>query len=411
MQTRALIAGVICAAAFLAPPAAAVTLTGELRTLYVVATWGPVPFSHDELAAAAAETDAFFRASSVGRLSMPGSVAGPILLRRGAFDACDATALRNEAPAATFAGYDRIVFVTPRVDGCAFWGKASGTEVLLNGYLFRNLVAHELGHTIGLAHASRWVCGVLRCSVDEYGGGFSVMGGGGGDFNAFEKSRLGWLTGIVPPTAGGVHELGPVDASTTLPQALVVRTAASEFWFESRSQSTAPFTSLSGASDQPAGMTVLAGPALGVKGGRFTRPNLLLANPVGGPRFAYAAGEAFVRDGVFRVAVEHHSAERAALRFEWLDRVPPAKPPLRVQSRRPGRVGVTWRAAREGASGVESYSVVVDGQVVRTVRPDGPFRRWTEALRVPGGVHRIGVYATDRAGNRGRIASTPIRVR
>jgi hypothetical protein len=406
VRTRALVAVLLSAAAFVAPPAAAVT--GELRTLYVVATWGPVPFSHDDLAQAAAETDAFFRASSPGRLSMPGFVAGPIQLRRGVFDACDATALRNEAPPETFAGYDRIVFVTPRVDRCAFSGEANPTEVLLNGRLFRNLVAHELGHTLGLAHASRWVCGAGGCTIDEYGSGFSVMGGGSGDFNAFEKAALDWLAGIVRPTGSGVHELGPIEGPTTLPQALVVRTAASEFWFESRGQVTPSFT---GNAAQPPGMAVLAGPALGTELSPYSRANLLLANPAGGLRFSYAPGEAFVRPGVFRVAVEHHSAERAALRFDWLDRVAPARPQLRVRSRRPGRVGLTWRPARERGSGVDAYAVVVDGRVVRTIRTDLPFTLWTETLRVASGVHRIGVYATDRAGNRGRIAATRIRVR
>ena len=180
-------------AATLASPAAAAT--GQLRTLYVQATWGPVPFMQADLERVARETDAYFQASSSGRLSMPGSVAAPIQMRRAVFDSCDATVLRSEAPAAMFEGFDRVLFVTPHVASCPFGGEANPTEVLLNGALYRNLAAHELGHTLPLGHASRWACSGNSCSVEEYGSPFSVMGGGGGDLNAFEKSRLGWLTG------------------------------------------------------------------------------------------------------------------------------------------------------------------------------------------------------------------------
>ena len=241
-----------------------------------------------------------------------------------------------------FTPYERITFVTPIVDGCPFFGEANPTEVLLNGRLFRALAAHELGHTLSLGHASRWTCNP-RCSIDEYGNAFSVMGGGDGDLNAWEKSALGWLGGIVRPGRNATHELGPVEGPTVLPQALVVRTAASEFWFESRGLATPSFT---GDSVQPAGVAVLAGPAPGGELSQYPRENLLLPNPAGGARFAYAPGEAFVRPGIFRVTVERHALQSAALRFEWLDRVGPARPRLRVRTTRGPRPALVGRRAR-----------------------------------------------------------------
>jgi Gametolysin peptidase M11 len=392
-------------AGFCAPAVAAVT--GEMRTLYVVATWGPVPFSNADLQRVGEENDAFFRASSSGRFSMPTSVAGPMQLPRTTFNACDATALRVALPASMFAGYDRIAFVTPIVDQCPFFGEANPTEVLLNGRLFRELAAHELGHTLSLGHASRWACTAGGCGIDEYGNSFSVMGGGSGDFNAWEKSQLGWLGGVIRPRAGGTHELGSVEGPTLLPQALVVRTAASEFWFESRGHPTPSFQS---GAVQPAGMTVTAGPAPGGELSPYPRENLLLQNPGGGARYAYAPGEAFVQAGVFRVAVERHALESAALRFEWLDRVGPSRPRLRVRTAR-GRVRLTWDAARERGSGVDKYTAVIDGRAKRSFRSDIPLTTWTAAFRVSRGVHRVGVYATDRAGNRGRLAVARVRVR
>jgi hypothetical protein len=401
---RSALAVSLLLAGLAAPSAAAVT--GEMRTLYVVATWGPVPFSNDDLLRVGAETDAFFRASSGGRFAMPPSVAGPVQLPRAVFSNCDATSLRVAMPASMFAPYERITFVTPIVDGCPFFGEANPTEVLLNGRLFRALAAHELGHTLSLGHASRWTC-TRQCAIEEYGNAFSIMGGGDGDLNAWEKSALGWLGPIVRPRRNATYELGPVEGPTLLPQALVVKSAASEFWFESRGSSTPSFT---GDSVQPAGVTVVAGPAPGGELSQYPRENLLLSNPAGGARFAYAPGETFVRPGIFRVTVERHALQSAALRFEWLDRVAPGRPRLRARTTR-GRIRLAWDAARDRGSGVDSYTVVIDGRAVRTYRLDIPLTTWTAAFRAARGSHRVGVYATDRAGNRGRLASARIRIR
>jgi hypothetical protein len=411
MRTRSrrrgshLVTGLVAliAAGLFVPSASAVS--GELRVLYAFATWGPLPFTEADAGRVAAETDAFIQASSSGRLSMPGSVSAPIWLPRAVFDSCDATALRNASPAATFEGYDRIVFVTPPVPACRFAGEANPTEVLLNGLLFRALAVHELGHTLGLGHASRWDCLGGSCEVDEYGGEFSAMGGGDGDFNAFEKAKLEWLTSIARPTGDATHEIGPIEGGTSLPQALVVTTAASEFWFESRGDPTPAFDR---DSIQPPGVAVIAGPANGTVTSPYPRENLLLPNPGGRGRFAYGAGEAFVRQGVFRVTVERHARESATLRFAWLDRTPPRPPALDIRPLRGGRVRLSWDPALEQGSGVQTYSIVVDGRVVRTLDGQVPYLNSSVTLRLAPGPHRVAVRATDRAGNRGRAATSRV---
>jgi len=395
---------VLLATGLAVPSASAVS--GELRVLYVVATWGPTPFAQVEVERVAAETEALLAASSGGRFAMTSGVVGRLRLPRAVFDSCDATVLRNAAPPATFAGYDRIAFVTPLVATCGFAGEANPTEVLLNGRLFTALAAHELGHTLGLGHASRWDCVGRRCQIDEYGNAFSIMGSGSGDLNAYEKSTLDWLTGALRPDGRVTYEIGPVDASTTLPQALVVTTAASEFWFESRSRTTSSYF---GGPDQPAGVAVVAGPAPEGEPSPYPRANLLLANPSGGGRFAFGAGESFVQPGVFRMVVERHAPESAALRLEWLDRVAPTRPRVSARAGR-GRVRLTWDSAVERGSGVDTYTVLVDGQVRRTLRQQFPFSGWRTTLAAATGRHRVVVYATDRAGNRGRAAFAQVRV-
>jgi hypothetical protein len=205
-----------------------------------------------------------------------------------------------------------------------------------------------------------------------------------------------------------VHEIGSIEGPTTLPQALVITTASSEFWLESRGVPTPAFH---GDGAQPAGVAVVAGPGPG-GGWLFPRANLIVPNPAGGGRFAYQAGEAFTRRGIFTVGVEAHATDRARLRFRWLDKVAPLRPRrLRARAIRRGRVRVRWDSARERGSGVRSYELLRDGRAVQVVDATEALNSWQVTMRAPRGAHRVAVRATDRAGNRGRVAAARVRVR
>ena len=161
---------------------------------------------------------------------------------------------------------------------------------------------------------------------------------GGGDFDAFEKSWLGWLSGPVRTDVDSLQEIGSIEGPTTLPQALVITTAASEFWFESRG---VPTPSFYGESVQPPGVVAVAGPGPG-GGWVFPRANLLVQNPSGGARYAFQAGESVVRRRVFAVTVESQTVDRALLRFHWLDKRAPRRPNLSARATRRGRIRVNW---------------------------------------------------------------------
>lgn len=397
----------LAVATVLALPASAQT-TGQLRVLFALTTWGPTPFTLADAERVLAESDAYFRQQSSGRLTMTGGAVGWLRVPRATFDACNPDALRDATPPTTLAGYDRVVFVTPTVPACRFLGLAGATDVVLNGGLFMTLATHELGHTLGLGHASLWDCSGSRCAVAEYGNPFSVMGSGGGDLNAYEKSQLGWLAGTISPEGDANYEIGPVEGPTTMPQALVVRTASSDFWIESRG---IPTPSFRGTSAQPAGVAVIATPALGVVPSPYPQENLLLRNPDGGQRYAYSSGETARQSGLFSVTVERHSRESAVLRFQWLDRTAPGRPRLRARAAGGGRVRLTWSRTTERGSGVRSYAIVADGRTVTTIDGTLPSGIWEATLRLRRGWHRVGVFGTDRAGNRGRAATVRLRVR
>ena len=228
------------------------------------------------------------------------------------------------------------------------------------------------------------------------------MGGGDGDLNAWENPRsAGWAAS---PVRGGTgtHELGPVEGPTMLPQALVVTTAASEFWFESRGQATPSFT---GDAMQPAGIAVLAGPAAGGELSVLSTGEPLASEP-GQAGGASVRAPRSLRQARGSSASPSSATRSGAQRFGSSGSTGSGRdvPPLRVRTTR-GRVRLSWDAARERG---ERHRQLHGGHR----RPRGadvplrdPLTTWTAAFRVARGFHRVGVYATDRAGNRGRLGS------
>jgi hypothetical protein len=398
-----------CALAAWTTPGASAAFSGEQRLLVMRITWGPEPFPDAMVQDVVfSQTDAFMRASSFGKTWIAGEQT-PWLHVLSVQPVCD-TRLIAEAgrSAAQAAGYDltrynRYAFLFPRVT-CWWSGLGGGDTIFLNGQLSRKLVAHELGHTYGLGHAKSWDCVGRSCTESEYGDPYDTMGGGQGDFNAFEKTQLGWITSTLTAAHDGLYTIDRPDRSSTLPQALVVETARTDYWFENRQEDVPSFGGV-----LPTGVLVRADgrPDTAPAVRALPEVTLLLPNAAGPGRAALQPGQTFGVQGTFAVTVETQLDGQAALRFRWADGTAPAAPKILTPSPRVARRGaleVTWSQASETGSGVAGYDVSLDGAPAMLVQPGFALSPLARFRMPPRGAHRVTVRAVDRAGNRGKAA-------
>ena len=358
----------------LPPDPRAKDAVGDLRVLAIRATWGPTPTGGGDLSAAAA----FYKRSSFGKLRIQVDITP--WLQAYAEPLCPTDSTGRSAfgrvgelaqEAAARAGYDvgsygRIVYFLPEKT-CNVVGRGAGREVFLatdDGFLDDQAFVHELGHTFGLPHATSSSC-PRGCRILEYGDPLSPMGSGGVDFTALEKLNLGWIGSVLPVDRSGTYTFANIDEPSSSPQALVVPTAAGEYWVERRAS----------------GLVA-----------RIVRPNDATHPLYLKSIYLAQAPQRYVARGVFSVT-------RAGA-FRWLDKKRPTKP----QARALDQTVLWWSRSRDGDSGIAGYRVTIDGKAFATTT------QTSVTLPQLRGAHRISVVAIDRAGNRSRPGTVLLRL-
>jgi putative cell wall-binding protein len=142
-----------------------------------------------------------------------------------------------------------VLYVGDRSGGCSAGLATVGSGPSAGGLSYvtstsTSLVAHELGHNLGLYHSAKLRCdGVVEadagCSVSEYLDLYDVMGGAWsrvGSLSAPQAHRLGTLEaaeGVDVAGAGGTYTLAPISSRGRV-RAVRLRDGARTYWIELR---------------------------------------------------------------------------------------------------------------------------------------------------------------------------------
>lgn len=153
------------------------------------------------------------------------------------------------------ANYTRRVYIFPGTGNCpwAGLGEVGGSPTMMwsNGYgdgtyHDKTLFSHELGHNLGVGHASSKDCGAktidvyTNCTNYEYGDDYDAMGGNWENyhFNAALKDDLSWLDPgeIQTVSANGTYTLNPIENAGSANKAIRIQkpNTSEYYWLEYR---------------------------------------------------------------------------------------------------------------------------------------------------------------------------------
>lgn len=226
--------------------AAPASSLGARHTIVVLVNFADAPTLQPYTAAAAQSalfgtTSSFFLENSYQQTWLTGDIVGWFTIALPS-TVCDYATLATQArAAATAAGVDLTsyahqVFAFPQ-NACGWWGLSTvggnPSQSWINGDFELGVLAHELGHGLGLWHAHALDCGTTTvvgssCATNEYGDIVDMMGGSeSAHYNAFQKERLGWLGAGAAPllttvVADGTYAIDAYEPMGAGPKALKI---------------------------------------------------------------------------------------------------------------------------------------------------------------------------------------------
>jgi len=203
----------------------ATPVTGDQKTVVLLADFSDMPLqcSKDQVRNTVftdpngKSVDGMYRAASEQRVSFSGDTFGPFRIAQSSTDACDVNtyeaALEAQAKAAGIdtSAYARKVYVLPSPNQCPFAGAGTVGDTPSRAWIAQcgliDVYAHELGHNVGMQHAST--------PTSEYGDLSDYMGSGYGGIrlnNAAHLDQLGWRSAdrIRQVTSSGVYDVAPL---------------------------------------------------------------------------------------------------------------------------------------------------------------------------------------------------------
>lgn len=231
--------------------------TGTTRLLVMLAEWSGADTVTQASATAQVFTDTnnWYRDSSYGQLGQSGDVTPWMHITGPAGNQCFSdmgSVMAQAKAAASVAGYDigsysNFMVYFPHANtigsdcgGYSGWAYQGAPNVWVNGAMNRRTTTHEQGHNYGLDHAHAYMCSKVvtgDCDFSAYGDTWSAMGSSGyaAQFNADEKTRLGWMDGrSADLSTGGTATLSPLESTAGTSSVAVRASAARTYYLEYR---------------------------------------------------------------------------------------------------------------------------------------------------------------------------------
>lgn len=378
-----------------------------------------VPWSPDvtrsKVFTASNSVNAFYKEESYGGISLTGKlnangdVFGWFSLS-GSTVGCPYNSWDEEADQAAadagidLSGYQHVIYVHPSKSGCGFLGVASvnGIQSDINGNVSSLVIAHELGHNLGLHHANSLTCssGGKRvqisdtCTSDEYGDPFDTMGNiANRHNNSLSLDQLGILLpeNVETVTTSGTYALHSALTPTTETTALRVPrelgpTGTALSWYDLEIRQT-------GGVFENVTDSTTTGVSIRIPNEFGVGTELLDANPS-----TSSFGDAPLKPGQtfdagpVQITTVSAGAGQASVQVE-IDSEPPSVPDDLEATVDADGVALSWVSSDD--FGIERYYVYRDGEEVGSVDAASFLD-----TRPPAGSHDYTVVAEDTIGNR-----------
>jgi hypothetical protein len=302
-------------------------------------------------------------------------------------------------------GYDHLIYMFPRQASCTWEGIEGvlANGMMLNGNQSVQVIAHEMGHSLGLQHAGSWTCtsGGVRvqisddCTMTQYGDPFDIMGNiAVRHSNGSALEKLGFLApeNVRTINTSGVYQLHSALHPTSEPTVLRIRRKTTldgetSFYYLEVREGGGIFENVSDATT--------TGVSIRVTGESYTPETLLIdANPATASfqDAPLGAGQTF-EGGPVRVTTQSAGGGIASVSVT-LDEAPPTVPTGLTASAGSGVVNLKWQASADNF-GVDRYVVLRDGSEIGN--PSGTQFNDSGATV---GAHTYRVIAEDEVGNR-----------
>ena len=317
------------------------------------------------------------------------------------------------AAGADLSGYDHIIYVFPEQQSCGWagLGELGASQSWINGDISVRVVAHELGHNMGLHHASSYSCTSAgapvaissSCTQSEYGDPFDVMGCcTSRHSHAWHLQKLGYIAAsdVQTITTSGTYTVRSAISQSADVQLLRVSRAGTplggpgQYYYLELRTAGGVFDSFLSTNPVVQGVSIRA---MGEPTPHpFIQTRLLDATPGSASGFLDAAlpvGQTF-SDGTISITTTAVDGPTATVEVSMADVLAPARPGNLRSVLTPGGARLSWDPSSDNIA-VTGYKIYRDGVEIGST-PGIAY----DVSAPAGSAHSYEVQAYDAAGNR-----------